>query len=260
VLLHDHIGEALDHLSRSAIARAGLGLSDCIVVPSTYLRDVLEQFDVAPLIVPNVADFETFQYRERAPLRPRLLSTRNLHEMYNIECTLRAFQIVERRYPDATLTLVGRGSRERALRALASRLRLTNVQFVGQVPHDVIARYYADHDLYIQSPSFDNVSNSIIEAFASGLPVVSTAVGGVTTILKHEEHGLLAPPNDHEALAAAVLRLIEQPRFAQQLARAAHATSRGFNWSAVRQEWLGLYRRLGAERERGAARVTPEAG
>jgi glycosyltransferase involved in cell wall biosynthesis len=137
-----------------------------------------------------------------------------------VACTLRAFQVVQRQRPDAVLTLAGSGSDEQALR----RLSREHVRFIGRVDPDAMASLYADHDIYIQSPDVDNVPNSVIEAFASGLPVVSTDAGHVPTILKHGEHGLLAPVNAHEKLARHVLRLLDDPDLARRLTRLAFAT------------------------------------
>ncbi len=83
---------------------------------------------------------------------------------------------------------------------------------------------------------------SVLEAFASGMPVVSTEAGGVPAILTHEVHGLLAPLADHQALADRVLRLLEAPDYARTLARAAYATCKAYTWQNVREQWLSVYR------------------
>ena len=135
--------------------------------------------------------------------------------------TLRAFARIQARRPDATLTLVGSGSQDASLRALAAELQLRNVTFAGRVPPSEIHRYYADADIYVQTPDIDNMPLSVLEAFASGLPVVSTNVGGVPAMLTDGVHGLLAPANDDEAIAAHVMTLLESPEYARQLAAAA---------------------------------------
>ena len=261
VVLHYHNGEAPDHLKRSPVARAALARVNRIVVPSRYLADVLGQCGLATSIVPNVIDLERFSFRVRDPLRPRLLSTRNLHALYNVECTLRAFQLVQRRRPDASLTVLGSGSRERALRLMAEALRLSNVRFVGRVPHDTMPGYYADHDVYIQSPDVDNMPNSVIEAFASGLPVVSTDAGGIPKMLTDGEHGFLAPVNDHEALARHVLRLLDEPEAARRIVGAARRASEAYTWTHVRGEWLHLYQSLlAASADRALCQPSREIG
>jgi glycosyltransferase involved in cell wall biosynthesis len=116
------------------------------------------------------------------------------------------------------------------------------VEFAGRVKPGEIAAYYAANDIYIQSPNVDNMPTSVLEAFASGLPVVSTEAGGVPAIVTHGEHGLLARLADYETLGHHVLRLLENPNEARRLARNAYATAHACTWSAVREQWLDAYR------------------
>ena len=255
VVMNYHSGEAPDHLRRSAVARWALRTVDRNAVPSRFLVEVLREFGIPATPVPNLVELDRFQYRVRDLLRPRLLSTRNMEGLYNVACTLRAFRLIQDRYPDASLTLVGTGREEARLRALATTLGLRHVTFAGRVAHDAIAGYYADHDVYIQSPDIDNMPLSILEAFASGMPVVSTDVGGIPAILTHGQHGLLSPADDHAALAAHVIELLEAPARARALAAAAHATLARYSWTSVRAGWMALYRSLLPHRAGAGATV-----
>jgi glycosyltransferase involved in cell wall biosynthesis len=242
VILNYHSGEAPDHLRRSALARYVMrNWVDLNVVPSAFLRDVLDRFGINARVVPNTIDLRQFVYRVRTPLRPRLLCTRNFEDIYNVACVLRAFARVQARHELATLTLVGSGSQEAALRALVRRLALRHVTFTGRVPPAEISRYYADADVYVQTPRIDNMPLSLLEAFASGLPVVSTDVGGVAHILTDGVHGLLAPDDDDEAVAASVLTLLESPSYARELADAAHRSCSAYQWPVAREGWLAAY-------------------
>jgi glycosyltransferase involved in cell wall biosynthesis len=253
VILNYRSGEAPDHLQRSAIARAAIARVDRNIVPSQFLVDVFRGFGIDASIIPNIVDLERFRFRTRDPLQPRLVSTRNFDALYNVAATVRAFALVQDRWPEATLTLVGGGPQEAQLRALAGDLRLRHVTFAGRVNPDQIADYYAANDIYIQSPDIDNMPTSVIEAFASGLPVVSTEAGGVPAILTHGRHGLLAPLADYEMLAAHVLQLLDRPDDARQLARAAYASCQACTWSNVRDQWLRAYRSAVVGRTHGSA-------
>jgi L-malate glycosyltransferase len=242
VVLHYHSGEAPDHLAHSALARAALARTSGNVVPSRFLANVFSGFGLDVKVVPNLVDLATFKFRRRDPLRPRILSTRNFEPLYNVACTLRAFRMIQDRRPDATLTVVGGGSEDAKLRALARELRLEHVHFAGRVKPDDIAGYYASHDVYIQSPNIDNMPVSVLEAYASGLPVVSTDVGGIPAILSDECHGLLAPADDDRALARQVLRLFDEPGLADRLTTSAFATCETYTWESIRAQWLNIYR------------------
>ena len=244
VILNYRSGEAPDHLKRSAIARAAIARVSRSIVPSRFLVDVFKSFGLTAVAVPNVVDLERFKFRDRHPLRPRILSTRNFDSLYNVACTLRAFQLVQKRWPNARLTLVGGGALDGELRALAAELKLQHVEFTGRVAPGTIADHYAEHDIYVQSPNIDNMPTSILEAYASGLAVVATEAGGVPAILTHGEHGLMAPINDHAALAAHMLLLLEQPGVAREFAQSAYATCEAFSWQHVRGQWLSHYRQV----------------
>jgi L-malate glycosyltransferase len=254
VVMNYRSGEAPDHLKRSAIARATLKRVDRNVVPSRFLQDVFAQFGISSDIIPNIVDLDRFRFRRRERLRPRILSTRNFETLYNLPCTLRAFRLVQDRYPDAELTLVGGGSQDAAIRRLAEDLGLRNVTFAGRVRPEDMARHYADADLYFQTPDIDNMPSSVLEAYASGCPVVATEAGGVPAILTDGVHGLLVPRNDPEAAAGAILRLLEQPELACRLADAGFQSCSRYQWSAVRTQWVALYRSLTA---RGALAAAP---
>lgn len=247
VILNYHSGEAPDHLRRSAIARWVMrSWVDLNVVPSAFLRDVLGSFGIRAQVVANTIDLRQFTYRARIPLRPRLLCTRNFEPVYNMPCVLRAFAQIQARHAEATLTLVGSGSQEPALRSLVEELRLRNVTFAGRVPPSEIQHYYAEADVYVQAPSIDNMPLSVLEAFASALPTVSTRVGGVPSILRDGIDGLLAPDDD-SAIAAQVLRLLDNPAYARQLAATAYGTLSAYEWPVVREGWLRAYRQVSGD-------------
>ncbi|MGH9372005.1 MAG: glycosyltransferase family 4 protein, partial [Vicinamibacterales bacterium] len=198
--------------------------------------------------IPNIVDVERFRFRARVPLRPHILSTRNFEQLYHVACTLRAFRLLQDRYPEATLTLVGAGAEEARLRQLASDLRLQHVRFAGRVAPDDIWRYYAEADIYIQTPDIDNMPTSVLEAFSSGCPVVSTNAGGVPAILTDGTHGLLVACGDHVAAAGAMLRLLADPAMAQRLTSAARESCEQYRWQTVRAQWVSLYESMVAPR------------
>ena len=244
VVMNYRSGEAPDHLRRSAVARAVLRRVDANAVPSKFLRDVFAQFGISSEVIPNIVDVERFAFRRRHPLQPKILSTRNFETLYNLPCTLRTFALVQRQYPEASLTLVGGGSCERDLRRQADELRLRNVTFAGRVRPDEIWRYYADADIYLQTPDIDNMPSSVLEAFASGCVVVSTDAGGVPAILTEGTHGLLVGRDDHRAAADRIVRLLRDGDLADRIAAAARESCERYRWPDVRAQWVALYRGL----------------
>jgi glycosyltransferase involved in cell wall biosynthesis len=242
VVLNYHSGEAEDHLRRwPRTAIPTIRLADALAVPSRYLVDVFARFGLDARAIYNFVETNSFRFRARRPLRPVFLSNRNLETLYNVGCTLHAFALVQRRFPGAALTVAGDGSQRPALEQLARELELRNTSFVGRVGPEQMPELYERADIYLNSSDIDNMPMSIIEAYASGCPVVTTDAGGIPYILTHEETGLMVPRGDHEAMAAAAIRLLEDEELAGRLAANALAACRMYSWEAVRDEWLKLY-------------------
>jgi glycosyltransferase involved in cell wall biosynthesis len=241
-------GEAPDHLRRSALARWTLKWVEKNAVPSAFLNGVFDSFGIPAEVIPNIVDMERFAFRRRDPLGARILSTRNFEDHYNIACTLRAFHIVQMHRPEASLTLVGAGSQDAELRLLAEQLGLRHVTFAGRVAPEDMWRYYADADIYLQTPDLDNMPSSILEAFASGCAVVSTEAGGVPAILTNGRHGLLVPCGDHSRAATAILRLLDDPALARDVTEQAVESCTKYQWTTVRGQWLALYQDLSRAR------------
>jgi glycosyltransferase involved in cell wall biosynthesis len=101
---------------------------------------------------------------------------------------------------------------------------------------------YDAADVYFNSPDIDNMPNSVIEAFAAGLPVVTTDAGGIPYIVEHETNGLMVARGDDVQLAAQALRLLRDAGLAARLsARARQECLERYVWPSVRDAWLRLY-------------------
>ena len=243
-LIHYHSGEARDHMSRSRTSRLILRHTDRLVVPSRYLAEVFREVGLQAQVVPNIANLAQFSYRVREPVRPHLLCTRAFHPYYGIDIVLRAFAEVQRDYPEARLDLVGGGPLEPQLRRLVDRLQLAGVNFVGIAPHEQIAKFYDRADIFINGSYLDNMPVSILEAFASGTPVVSTAPEGMRYLVEHERTGLLSEPGDAVALGQNVVRLLHGSTVSSELARNAYMECYRYSWATVRGHWLEIYESL----------------
>jgi glycosyltransferase involved in cell wall biosynthesis len=254
-IIHYHSGEARDHLQRFPSARATLAKTDKLVVPSEYLVRVFQEFNLEAHAIPNIVDMSQFSFRERRPLRPHLICTRGFHAYYAIDVVVRAFAEVQKQIPEARLDLLGGGPTEGEIRALVRDLKLTGVNFTGVASRNEIGHFYDQADIFINASCLDNMPVSILEAFACGTPVVSTAAESIAYLVEDGSTGLLSKVGDAQALAANVLRLLREPDLAAKLASQAYAASQAYRWLAVREQWLEVYRLL-TPREKHARELT----
>jgi glycosyltransferase involved in cell wall biosynthesis len=243
-ILNYRSGEADDHLRNWRLTAIPImRLADAIVVPSGYLVDVFAQFGLKASAIYNLVELDRFKFRERKPIRPVFLTSRLLEPLYNVECVLRAFGLIQERYPSATLTVAAEGFLKPQLQELAQELKL-NAKFIGRVPFDQMPAMYDSADIYLTATNLDNMPASITECMAAGLPVVTTDAGGIPYIVTNEETCLMIAKNDHVAMANAALRLLENNELALTLTRQAREASAKFTWNSVRQEWISFYHDL----------------
>ena len=260
VLVHYHSGEARDHLRRFRTARPMLARMGMLVVPSGYLVDVFEEFGLKAAVIPNIVDLSQFRFRSRTPLRPHLVCTRGFHPYYRVDLVVRAFAQVQQVFPEASLDLAGAGPVEKEIRNLVHELKLSGVRFLGAVPRGEIGRVYDDADIFVNASSLDNMPVSVLEAFASGTPVVSTAPEGMRYLVDHERTGLLSPPGEAAPLAENILRVLKDEELSSRLAANAYEESRRYRWAAVRESWLNAYRTLMQEQVNETLIETSEEG
>lgn len=241
-LMNYRNGDGREHLQRFRSARWLLSRADEIVVPTRYLVDVLGEFGLRAVVIPNLVDLSQFHYRVRRPLRPHLVCTRGFNTYYQVDVVVRAFAEVKRLYPAAKLDLVGQGPLEKSIRRLVAKMNLSDVRFTGVVSRQQIGEIYDQADIFINASCVDAMPVSVIEAFRAGTPVVTTSPEAMPYLVEHERTGLLCAVGDEKALAASVIRLLRDDELATRLAENAQQESRRYEWNVVRDQWLTLYR------------------
>lgn len=223
-------------------AKAAFQWAHVVTAPSEFLGGLIRKYIEVPVaIVPNILDTRIFRFRARPALKPRILVTRHLEEIYDIESVLRAFRLIQEQHPDAILWIAGTGSQAQRLRGLTEAWNLTNVRFLGHVAHGKLPEIYDQCDILLNASRVDNFPGALIEASAAGLVVVSTGVGGIPFVYQNEVNALLVESGDWKGLAAAVERLLENSALAAALARQAADVVACCDWSQVRQALYGAY-------------------
>jgi phosphatidylinositol alpha 1,6-mannosyltransferase len=168
-----------------------------------------------------------------------------------VERIVRAFHLARRELPEgaAHLIVAGSGPRERAARAEGTE----HVTFLGALDrHEVLPRLYASADAFVFASLTETLGLVILEAMASGLPVIATPAGGVAEHLVDGVNGLAYPAADIPALAAQMVRVASDHVLRQRLAVGARATAQRLTWDRELDRLDGMYREL-----LGASAVRP---
>jgi phosphatidylinositol alpha-mannosyltransferase len=167
-----------------------------------------------------------------------------------IEHLLRAFRRVKTAIPNARLILIGEGGLRQKYEAFAARLGLSDVLFEGYVSDADLPAYYQRADV-VCAPSTTNESFGItlVEAMASGTPVVATRMGGYAQVAVHGVNGMLVPPGDPESLAESLQQVLEDSSMRDRLIDGGLTRARDFDWPNVADQILGYYAELASSKD-----------
>jgi glycosyltransferase involved in cell wall biosynthesis len=224
------------------IVRFVLNSADYITTPLKYLDVEFSSvgFKITP--VSNMMDSTRFHYKIRKNCKPKFLFTRHLRDVYGPDIVINAFYLIFKEYPDATLTIAGDGYMKESLKEMTKKLGLSeNVTFMGYVEGDELVQYYDDADIFINGSRRDNMPISILEAFSSGLPVVSTNPMGIPHLVEQGVTGLLSDVDDIEGLFKNAIKILTEPELAYQLSLNGKAYIDTLNWMNIRGDILSIY-------------------
>lgn len=190
------------------------------------------------VILPNSLNPDFIKPRYEGERQHRIVSVGRMDANKNHEMMIRAFAAISSRYPEYVLTIYGDGELHSYLKELAEELGVgERVELPGVIP-DVASRIEKAAMFLLTSYS-EGVSNALIEALATGLPVIATDVpsGGTVELMTDGVNGLIIPTGDQKALEAAMDRLLGDPAYAQQLGREAARIQEKLSPERVNRMW-----------------------
>jgi glycosyltransferase involved in cell wall biosynthesis len=232
-----------------------LSRGDILVVPSPYLLRHLSSPRHVLKIIPNVIDLRDYSFRLRSTIRPRLFWMRSFHEIWNPLMALRVLNRLRRDGLDATLVMAGqnKGMLE-SVREEARELGiLASVCFAGFLDVSAKRSFGEQCDIFINTNRIDNAPVALIEAWAMGLPVVSTNVGGIPELVTDGETGLLVASDDDESMADKIRILLGNSELTERLSNAGRKRAEQCSWDIVRPKWEDLFFEVMTNHERGSA-------
>ncbi len=243
-----HKGSALYWLNRPTMRRLGEKLHGKIAV-SKPARDYISKYLPADYrIIPNGVDVH--HYQPDGPLRTEFKDDRlniffvgRLEERKGVGDLIRACALVKKDFPGFRLIIAGPGIRLRYYyKMLAKSLVGDNVVFTDYVPFSELPKYYRTADIFC-APATGGESFGIvlIEAMASGTPVVATSIPGYASVLTNGQEGLLARPENPRSLADALLRLLNDRQARLKMAQNGLATAEQYSWENVSRRVLEYY-------------------
>ena len=255
-LLHVHGSEFADFYhecspARRRIVRAVLARATLVLALSEAWRAILQQISPGARIevLTNAVPLPPPDAMAVPSRPPTLLFFGEIARHKGVFELAQAFARVADELPQLRLIYAGTGSGVEETRRLIEQFRLgSRVRFTGWLQAQRKQATLAGATLFVLPSFVEGMPMALLEAMSFGLPVIATPVGGVPEILTHGHDGLLVPPGDIAALAAAIARLTSDPELRQRLGRAARDTvGKRFSLDSAVERLLGIYRRFGIE-------------
>lgn len=224
-----------------------IGKSRKIIAQTGYQRDFLEEeFGVGSVVLPNGVDVDAFKPVPMEDARSDLglsqsakyiVSVGSLLPFKGCEDLIRAFSRVTESLSDARLLFLGDGPQRKQLSRVARDLGIReSVQFEGWVPFEKMPLYLSAADIFVHPSTSEGFPNAVLEAMASGLPVVMTNVVGLDTIFEDNRNCLFVPPKDEKALEEKVLLLLRDEVLAKEMGARNLEFMKDFDWNVYAEK------------------------
>jgi glycosyltransferase involved in cell wall biosynthesis len=238
-----HGGDAKNFLAKHPkITKFFLERADTILVPSKYLRSVFKNNHIEAEYIPNFIEVSNCNFVMRDIIRPNFIMTRSLESLYNHKLAMDAFQHIQIKYPDASLVILGEGSLSNSLIQHVQRLGIRNVEFMGKVSNHDVYTYLAKTDILLNTPVIDNMPISLLEAFASGVLVISSNVGGVPDLIEHGINGLMFESNNLNDLVEKINYALSNQEMSKNMIYNANKQLDNYSMEKVKDSLIRIYR------------------
>jgi glycosyltransferase involved in cell wall biosynthesis len=228
--------------SHAAYVHQLVARADSLQTPSLFLQEALGKHSIAVQYLPNFVNLEQFTFAPHSSSKHKLLWIRSFASIYQPQLAIEILAKVRSTFPDATLTMVGPDDGLLATcKQLAMKLNIAeHIQFTGPVAHSELAKYYHQHDVYLNTTQYESFGNALMEAASSGIPIVSTSVGEIPYLWKQNESILLVPDGKAISFAAAIQSLWTNDTLRQHVIQQARKQSERFAWDAIQSAWFTL--------------------
>jgi len=217
-----------------------------VFTPSLMLKQYFTTKGIEAEHIPNGIDLSVFPFSQRSSLEAKILWVRAFSEIYQPELAVKVLWLVKRLFPDASLTMIGPDNGLLyKVRELIQELKLEDsVYILGPVSNSSLSSFYHSHSVFLNTTMYESFGIAVMEAAASGTPIVSTSVGELPLLWRNDEELLLVEKNA-EKLANAVTRVLSDTALARKLKGNARLKAEMYEWNIIRDRWLNSIIRCG---------------
>jgi len=240
-------------LLQNQILRLALRNADAVIALTEDMKNEIRKICRRDIyVLPNGIDLERFEGLLKDEMRAKLqvktderlvIFVGRFRPEKGVEYLIKAMEIISQKDRSIRLVLVGEGPEEKNLKSLTEQLKLKGcVEFVGQIPNERVPEYMVASDVFVLPSLSEGFPIVILEAMASGLPIVATKVTGLPEIVKDGENGLLVEPRNPQQIAEKVLLLFEDNELREKISRNNKKEAKKYSWETIVQSLEDIYR------------------
>lgn len=212
-----------------------------ITSPSLFLKEALELKGHKILHISNFIDIERFEFKNKKEENRKILWVRAFHKLYRPELAIESFKILKEKYPNISLTMVGpdQGELEKIVQLINKYNLSDSISIVGIVSNDLLPDFYYNHSVFITTTQFESFGVAIFEAASSGIPMVSTSVGEIPYLWKHEYDILLSDGTSLD-FANKISEILDNKILSLKLSKNARLNAEKYTWDSIKYKWINL--------------------
>ena len=229
--------------------------AEIVTTPSKFLQANLQCFREDIVYIPNGIYLSRYPFLQRHDPQPRIIWLRALHQVYNPQLAIHVLKNINESFSGVFLTMAGPdkkdGTLEKLTQLIAEYQLVDKLKVAGAIPKDMVSRFMAEGDIFLNTTNFESFGVSVLEAAACGLCIVTTDAGELPFLWEDGVDALIVPVNDVDTMSAAVKRILTDPDLAGNLSTNARKKAEGFDWAVILPMWENLFFDLiGKERDK----------
>lgn len=226
--------------------------ANTISAVSTYSANLCQSLGTSkPIVIPNGVNLRNFTYQQTKSSSPfTIITTSSLIPRNGIDILIKAAALLP--FHDWKLIIAGDGPLENSLKKLTNQKNLdSKVTFLGRVPHQEISKLLKKTHLFVRPSRWEGFGVSFIESMASGIPVVTTPVGGIPDFVSHKKTGLLAQVDNPQSTAQQITLLKQDTKLYQTIKKnARQLVETKYTWETIASQINTQFKKLLKENEK----------
>ncbi len=213
-----------------------------IVTPSLYLKQYFEKQGFNIQYLPNPVQLEHFPYAPPPPA-PKLLWIRAFAEIYNPALAIDTLVELRRTHPEASLTMIGpnAGTLDQIRIQIAKKGLDDAVKIIGPISNNKLAEHHRSHSVFLNTTAYESFGSAVLEAAASGIPIVSASVGNISLLWKNEHEILFAQSLNAFDFAEKIRHILREPALTRQRSENARKKAEQFDIQFILPQWRTLF-------------------